>query len=148
MDVLQKMTEAIASVPFPVYGVVGEPLGLQLQGYAPHLGVPGISIGYKSPRYPDYFAGRNHLPTFRVLSDDAKRFSLHARDGYLEHVIEEQEQPVEWVTSGGKLCRVMTLQGWDLTFTLLGTRYDDWLRKRSKSSFFTRSCTPTRMAFN
>ena len=40
MDVLQKMTEAIASVPFPVYGVVGEQLGLTFQGYTPHRTYP------------------------------------------------------------------------------------------------------------
>jgi hypothetical protein len=98
MDILQKMTEAIASVPFPVYGIVGEPLGLTFDGYAPHIGtVIGITLGYKSTRYPVYTLMKNPphpLDTVTVSSEEAGRKALHVRDYFLAKIIEGQEQPV------------------------------------------------------
>ena len=97
MDILQKMTEAIASIPFPVYGVVGEPLGLTFKGYTPYIGVViGITLGYKSARYPVYTLTRNpprSLGTVTISSQEAGRELLHVRDYFLAKIIEGQEQP-------------------------------------------------------
>jgi hypothetical protein len=100
------MAEAIAAISFPVYGVVGEPLGLQLYSYGGGFrgnnqlfnDLQPFEITYKSPRYPVYsMGGRNALytlSTFRILSKNAQHHLVRAKDHYLEKIIEGQAQPV------------------------------------------------------
>ena len=94
MDYHAQMAEAIAVIPFPVYGVVGEPLGLKLLSYGSFGSSQPFNISYESPHYPAYSMGRQPLETFRIVSWNAQRHIVRAKDYFLEKIIEGQEQPV------------------------------------------------------
>jgi hypothetical protein len=90
MDQPQTLAESIAVMPFPVYGIVGNPLDLQLHSYGSFGGYDQpFNISYKSPRYPVY-PGVN---TFRVTSWGSWH-TIPSKDGHLEKILEEQPQPV------------------------------------------------------
>ena len=59
--------------------------------------VIGMTLGYKSARYPIYTLTRHPprpLNAVTIASEESGRFPLHVRDYFLEKIIEGQEQPV------------------------------------------------------
>lgn len=86
------LAESVAVMPFPIYGIVGNPLGLKLQSYLRGLGgYPGFTISYKSPHYPEYPNIRLGVTTFWLTSIEG---SYHLPPAHLKKILEEQPQPV------------------------------------------------------
>ena len=89
------INEKIAVAQFPVYGVVGRPLGLTCYGLHEATGYdPSLALDYTSSRYPSYPNEMLALRTFRVLSAPSRIAGLHQSDSIIDMVIQEQEQPV------------------------------------------------------
>lgn len=88
------LVEEIAAMLFPVYGIVGDPLGLKLQSYLQSLGgYPGFTISYNSLRYPMYPNIRLGVTTFWMTSIEGS-YPISPTDGHLDAILEDQSQPV------------------------------------------------------
>ena len=94
------IAEAIAAAQFPVYGIVGHPLGLTRSGlftstgYTPSLALTSLALDYTSPHYPSYSSEMLVLPTFRVISARSRIVSLDEPDCLIDLLLQEQAQPV------------------------------------------------------
>ncbi len=88
-----ELAESVAAIPYPVYGIVGNPLDLRLHSYGGCLGYSGFIISYKSPRYPEYPNIRLGVTTFWLTSIKGSH-PFSTKDHVVEKVLEEQPQPV------------------------------------------------------
>jgi hypothetical protein len=89
------INEKIAAAQFPVYGIVGRPLGLTCYGLHEVIGYdPSLALDYTSSRYPSYPNEMLALQTFRVISARSRIVNLDQPDSIIDLVLQEQEQPV------------------------------------------------------
>jgi hypothetical protein len=105
-----ELAESVVVIPFPVYGVVGNPLSLRLHSYGGYLGYSGFIIRYKSPCYPEYPNILLAVKTFQLTSIEGSH-PFSTKDHILEKVLEEQPQPVP-----SPLC-------WEGVMTIANTRF-------------------------
>src|SRR5690349_15576712 len=99
-DPPKTLAEAIAAAQFPVYGIVGHPLGLTRSslftstGYTPSLALTSLALDYTSPHYPSYSSEMLVLPTFRVISARSQIVTSDEHDSIIDYILHEQAQPV------------------------------------------------------